>query len=113
MRILIIENGVVTLLLWKEDIQINEVKILINPDINEMFIDEDFLKKSLESIPQLNCLENASFEIAIKLTIPEKVSSHSFYCSIMPVDDFPQNLRNKGVSLILGHQWIEMTQYQI
>ncbi|MFX1451005.1 MAG: hypothetical protein ACFFCM_09195 [Promethearchaeota archaeon] len=41
----------VTLLLWQGNYDIKNVKILIEPNLNENFIDEKFLKTQLNTLP--------------------------------------------------------------
>ena len=110
---LITEIVDITLLLWDGDYNLNNVKILIDPDINGMFIDEKFLKERLNTISAAYCIENTPFEIPIQFSIPNKVLLHSFYCDIIPEKDFPVEFRNQGIKIILGSPWVKVTQYPI
>lgn len=110
---MIIENGNIVLLTWERNYEINNVKVLIDPKISGMFIDEELLKKSLNDISDLSCLFGSQFEVSIELSISSKISPHSFYISVMPSADFPKNYREDGIGLILGKSWIELTNYQI
>jgi hypothetical protein len=103
----------ITFLTWDNNYKINDIKILINPNIIGSFIDEQFLKGNLDTIPATYCIDNAPYEIPIKFSIPDKVESHSFYIHIMPEKDFPEEFRKNGIILVLGRPWVEMTQYPV
>ncbi|MHA1380004.1 MAG: hypothetical protein ACTSRG_16660 [Candidatus Helarchaeota archaeon] len=110
---MISEIGHVTLLTWIGNYEIDEVKILIDPGVNGMFIDEQLLKDKLKDISELNYLFDSQFEVSIELFISDKVPPHSFYVLIMPTKDFPDKYRKEGIGIILGKPWIELTQYPL
>ncbi|NVM01753.1 MAG: hypothetical protein HWN67_05435 [Candidatus Helarchaeota archaeon] len=41
----------ITFLLWDDNYEINDIKILINPNLVGSYIDEQFLKGNLDTIP--------------------------------------------------------------
>ena len=110
---MLIEIVNITFLLWQGNYKSKNVKILIDPDLNENYIDENFLKKQLDTISETYCIDNSPYEIPIEFSIPNKVDSHSFYIKIIPNSDFPENLRKEGIILLLGKSWIEMTKYPL
>ncbi|MFX0136214.1 MAG: hypothetical protein ACFFDN_21420 [Candidatus Hodarchaeota archaeon] len=103
----------ITFLLWDDNYEVKNAKILIEPNLSGSYIDEQFLKGKLDTMPTTYCINHAPYEIPIKFSIPNKVDPHSFYIHIMPKKDFPENFRKNGIILVLGRPWIEMTQYTI
>jgi len=107
------EIGNITLLTWEGNFELDNVQLIIDPNIDGMFIDEEILKSTLKDMPELSCLYGSQFEVSIKLRITNKIPPHSFYVTIMPTRDFPEQYRKEGVGLILGRPWIELTNYPI
>ncbi len=103
----------IVFLLWDKNYEVNNIKILIDPSLSGNYIDEKFLKERIDVIPTSYCIDNSPHEIPVEFSIPNKVDPHSFYIYIMPENDFPEKFRENGIILVLGHPWVEMTQYPV